>query len=72
MHDIADLESRGIPGVYIASAEFIDAAKTQSEALGMEPVSVFVPHPIQDRCDEEIIELADNAFEEVLRAVCAA
>ena len=71
MHDIADLESRGIPGVYIASAEFIDAAKVQSEALGIEPTSIFVPHPIQDRSDEEMAELADNAFEEVLRAICA-
>ena len=71
MHDIADLESRGIPGAYIASTEFIDAARAQSEALGIEPVSVFVPHPIQDRTDEEMIGLADDAFDEVLRAVCA-
>ena len=72
MHDIADLESRGIPGAYIASSEFIDAAKAQSEALGIEPASIFVPHPIQDRCDAEMIQLADDAFDEILRAVCCA
>ncbi len=71
MHDIADLESRGIPGAYIASTEFIEAAKAQSEALGIEPASIFVPHPIQDRTEAEMTELADNAYEEVLRAVCA-
>ena len=72
MHDIADLESRGIPGAYIASSEFVDAAKAQSEALGIEPASIFVPHPIQDRTDEEMIGLADDAFDEILRAVCDA
>jgi len=71
VHDIADLESRGIPGAYIASTEFIEAAKAQSEALGIEPASIFVPHPIQDRTEAEMTELADNAYEEVLRAVCA-
>ena len=71
MHDIADLESRGIPGAYIASTEFIEAAKAQSEALGIEPASIFVPHPIQDRTEAEMTQLADNAYEEVLRAVCA-
>lgn len=70
MHDIADLESRGVPGAYIASSEFIEAAKAQSEALGFEPASVFVPHPIQDRTDDEIIQIADDAFEEIVRAVC--
>ena len=71
MHDIADLESRGVPGAYIASTEFIEAAKVQSEALGIEPASIFVPHPIQDRTEEEMIALADDAYEEILRAVCA-
>ena len=34
MHDIADLESRGLPGVGIASTEFVQAAAAQAiEAL---------------------------------------
>ena len=70
MHDISDLESRGIPGAFVASTEFIEAAKAQSEALGFEPASVFVPHPIQDRSDDEIVQIADDAFEEIIRAVC--
>ena len=49
MHDIGDLEGRQIPGVGIASTEFIEAAQLQSKALGMEPKMVFVQHPIQDR-----------------------
>jgi len=71
VHDITDLENRGIPGGFIASTEFIEAAKAQSEALGYEPAAVFVPHPIQDRTDDEINELADNAFDSILAMVCA-
>ena len=61
MHDIADLESRGLPGVFVASTEFVDAAATQCAALGFDAASVFVAHPIQDRTDDEIRALADSA-----------
>jgi hypothetical protein len=67
VHDIADLESRGVPGVFVASSEFVDAAATQSIALGFPDVArVFVAHPIQDRTDDEIRALADGAVEAVL------
>ena len=69
MHDIADLEGRGIPGVGIASTEFIAAAANQSRALGFDPALVFVPHPIQDRSDAELRALADQALEAILRAL---
>ncbi|MFT6430010.1 MAG: hypothetical protein ACJAXR_002277 [Halopseudomonas sp.] len=69
MHDIGDLEGRQIPGVGIASTEFIDAAKMQSRALGMEPKMVFVQHPIQDRTDDELRSLADQALDSILEAL---
>ena len=69
MHDITDLEIRGIPGVFIASSEFIEAAEAQSKALGFEPASVFVSHPIQDRTKEEMENLADGALKEITRAI---
>ena len=71
MHDIADLERRGVVGAFIASTEFIEAAAAQSASLGVEPASIFVPHPIQDRTDDEMRALADAAFEEVLSKVTA-
>ncbi|PRB82029.1 hypothetical protein CQ007_07620 [Pseudomonas sp. MYb185] len=71
MHDIADLESRQIPGVGVASSEFIEAAALQSRALGFDPAMVFVPHPIQDRTDEEMRALADAALADILRLLCA-
>ncbi len=66
---MTDLESRGIPSVFVASNEFVEAAKAQAAALGFEPAAVFVPHPIQDRTDEEMAALADEVFEAVLRTI---
>ena len=66
MHDIADLESRGVPGVFVASTEFVEAADSQARSLGVDPAAVFIAHPIQDRTDEEMQVLADAAVEEIL------
>ena len=71
MHDIADLEGRGLPGVFVASTEFVDAARAQAEALGFDPARVFVAHPIQDRTDEEMAALADAAVDEIVDAITA-
>ena len=67
MHDIADLEARGLPGVGVASTEFVQAAAAQAKALGFEPAMVFVAHPIQDRSDAELCALADAALADILR-----
>ena len=69
MHDIADLEARGVPGVFVASTEFIQAADAQAEALGIDPARVFVAHPIQDRTDDEMRALADAALDEIVAAL---
>jgi hypothetical protein len=66
VHDITDLEGRGVPGVFVASSEFPEAAAAQSAALGFDPAAVFVPHPIQDRTDDEMRALADAAVDEIL------
>lgn len=70
MHDIADLESRGLPGVFVASSEFVSAAESQSLALGFPSMQrVFVAHPIQDRTDDEMVALADEVFERLLGCI---
>ena len=69
MHDIVNLEGLGVPGVFIASTEFIEAADAQAKSLGADPARVFVPHPIQDRTDEEMRALADAALDEILASV---
>ncbi len=69
MHDISDLDRQGIPGVLAASTPFVDAAKTQSDALGFDARRVFVPHPIQDRTDAEMFALADAAVDALVQAL---
>ena len=66
MHDIVDLEIRGIPGVFVASGVFVEAAQAQGEALGLQPARVFVEHPIQDRTDDEMRTIAEKAFAEII------
>jgi hypothetical protein len=71
VHDITDLEGRGLPGVFVASTEFTEAAAAQAAALGFDPAAVFVPHPIQDRTDDEMRALAEAAVEEILAHLSA-
>ncbi len=63
---MVSLEGQGVPGVFVASAEFVEAARSQAEGLGTAPESVFVEHPIQDRTDAEMRVIADTAFDAVV------
>jgi hypothetical protein len=72
VHDTADLERRGIPSAYVATVEFVDAADAQAKALGFEHSPVYVEHPIQDRTDDEMLAIADAAFEAVVAQLVAA
>ena len=71
MHDIVGLEDLGVPGVFVASERFAQAADAQGEALGMHPLRVLTGHPIQQRTDEEMRALAEAAFPEILAALTA-
>ena len=66
-----DLDERGVPGVMIATTAFRQAAAAQSESLGYEPVIVWVPHPIQNRTDEEVRAIADEAVGEIVERLTA-
>ena len=57
--------------MFVASTEFVEAAAAQSASLGFPAAAVFVPHPIQDRTDDEMRSLADNALPAILAAVTA-
>ena len=70
MHDIADLELRGVPGVFVASDEFLTAADSQQASLGFPSMKrVFCAHPIQDRTDDEMRTLAEQVFAEILSGI---
>ena len=64
---MANLEARGIPSVGVATTEFIQGAEAQARALGTDPALVFIPHPVQDRTDDELRALADEYFEAILK-----
>ncbi len=65
------IEMQGIPAIFLASSEFQQAAQDQGQALGLEPDVVYVAHPIQDRTDEGLQALADQAFDQVLARLTA-
>ncbi|MBV9553374.1 MAG: hypothetical protein JO032_11335 [Alphaproteobacteria bacterium] len=64
---MANLEARGIPTVGVATTEFVQGAEAQAKALGTDPALVFIPHPVQDRTDEELRALADQYFDDILK-----
>ncbi len=58
--------------MFVASEEFVEAARAQSTSLGFPSVSrVFTPHPVQDRTDEEMAAYADAAFDRIVASVTA-
>jgi hypothetical protein len=71
VHDITSLEVEGLPSVMVASTEFREAVAMQASALGFEPAVVYVPHPIQDRTDDELRAMADAAVDQLLEHLTA-
>ena len=66
MHDTTNLEDAGLPCVFVATVEFKDGAQAQARALGSDPAAVYVEHPIQDRNDDEMRSIADQAAAKLL------
>lgn len=72
LRDVLSFEGGDRPAVLVASSAFADAAVQQAAALGQPDIRrVLVPHPIQDRTDEELQALAGDAVEEILTGLCA-
>jgi hypothetical protein len=70
LRDVLELEKEGRPSVLVASAAFVDAADRQAAALGAPDARrVIVDHPIQDRTDDELRELARRAAPEIVAAL---
>ena len=56
--------------MFVATTEFVEAAEAQAASLGFSAVArVFVPHPIQDRTDDEVRAYAEGAYAELVRAL---
>ena len=55
--------------MFVASEPFSEAAEVQAQALGLDVARVFVAHPIQDRTDDEMRSLADEALDALTGAL---
>ena len=55
----------------MASAPFVSAAESQSNALGFPSAGLFTEHPIQDRTDEEMKTLAEKIFDDLVNELLA-
>jgi hypothetical protein len=70
LRDVLELERLGRPAVLAASSAFADAAEAQAAALGQPAARrVFVPHPVQDRTDDELREMARTVAGELVAAL---
>ena len=70
LHDVIGFEAAGRPSVLVASDVFEQAAGDQAAKLGAPAVRrVFVPHPVQDRTDEEMRGMAAQVAGELVRAL---
>ena len=70
LHDVISFEGLGRPAVLVASSVFRDVAAAESTNLGQAAIRrVFVPHPVQDRTDDEMREMAVAVADEVLAAL---
>ena len=70
LRDVISFEESGRPGVLVASSVFAQAAEAQAEALGAPDARrVLVPHPIQDRTDDELRAMARDAVDDLLAAI---
>jgi hypothetical protein len=69
LHDIQSLDRRGIPGCAVATEAFFDAANAQAKSLGFNPGMVWVSHPIQNRTQDELARIAEQAIADILALI---
>lgn len=70
LQDVVELEVTGRPAVLVHSGAFAQAAADQAVLLGQPLLArVSVPHPVQDRTDEELRVFAHDALDAVLAAI---
>jgi len=69
LHDLQNLDRRGIPGCAVATEAFRQAADAQMSSLGFAAGLVWVPHPVQNRTRAELAALADRALPGILALI---
>jgi hypothetical protein len=66
------LEALGVATAAVATEPFVDEALEQARALAMPDYRmVYIPHPVQLLSVEELHDLADRAWPEILSRLTA-
>jgi hypothetical protein len=64
---MVELERRGIATAAVATEPFVDEALEQARLLGMPDYRmVFIPHPVQLLTAEQLRELAERSFDQIV------
>jgi hypothetical protein len=72
LRDVLELETLDTPAVLVASDAFLQAADDQARKLGQPGIRrTFVPHPVQDRTDDELRATARAVADDVLTQLCS-
>ncbi|HWD65882.1 MAG TPA: hypothetical protein VG405_11980 [Solirubrobacteraceae bacterium] len=72
MHDMVRLERMGLPTAAIATEPFLDEALEQARLLAMPDYRmVYIPHPVQLLSVEELHDLADRAWPQIMTRLTA-
>ena len=58
-----------MPAVAVVTEQFRSGAEAQGKALGFDPAVIYVEHPIQDRTDIEMWQIAQEVLGEILAAI---
>lgn len=67
VHDAVRLERRGVPTAVVGTEPFVDEALEQALVLGMPDLRIVtVGHPVQLLTHEQVGELADAAFADIV------
>lgn len=67
LHDVIDIESRGIPAVTVATEPFMNSAKAHALAYGRpDQQSARVSHPLSGISRDEVELRADEALSQIV------
>lgn len=68
LHDVIDLESRGIPAVTVATEPFMNSANAHALAYGRpDQQSAKVSHPLSGISREDVDARADEALPQIVK-----
>jgi len=70
LRDVANLEAKGRPAMLVHTDLFGEGAAMQATRLGQSAMRrATVPHPVQDKTDDEIRQIAADTVSHILSSL---